>query len=128
MGCARLRRAHCGNTNAVQPTARASRRPLIGCLFHWRQDRCLARLGRGVGLVALTAAAHAWSCGSLVACAGRASPGPGEAHEGFALLEAALPSRLDNPAGPSMGERNMSSAVGRVVLGMDPHKRSVTIE
>jgi len=37
-----------------------------------------------------------WSCGSHLACAGRASPGPGEAQEGFVRLEAALPSRLDN--------------------------------
>ena len=37
-----------------------------------------------------------WSCGSHLACVARASPGPGEAQEGFAQLEAALPSRLDN--------------------------------
>ena len=38
-----------------------------------------------------------WSCGSHVACADPGvAPGRGEAQEGFALLEVALPSRLDN--------------------------------
>ena len=32
-----------------------------------------------------------------MACAARAPPGPGEAQEGFAQLEVAVPSQLDNP-------------------------------
>ena len=58
----------------------------------------------------------------------RVSPGPGEAQEGFAQLEAALPSRLDDRTGSSIGgtsERNIRS--GRDRDG-DPHKRSATIE
>jgi hypothetical protein len=37
-----------------------------------------------------------WSCDSHLACAGRASPGPGEAQEGSVVLQAPLPSRLAN--------------------------------
>ena len=49
-----------------------------------------------------------WSCGSHLACVARASPGPGEAQEGFAQLEVALPSRLDNHIGSSIGSRAWS--------------------
>ena len=73
-------------------------RPDSGYLFHWPQDRCLARLGPGARLVALIAAAHAVGdrlvvgpCGSLMACAGRAPQGRQEAQEGSAQLEVALP-------------------------------------
>ena len=49
--------------------------------------------------------------------------GRGEAQEGFALLEVALPSS------PTMtGSRQRESTVGHVIIGMDPHKRSATIE
>ena len=47
----------------------------------------------------------------------------GEAQEGSARLEVALPSLLDVPSG-SCGEALMTG----VVIGMDPHRRSVTIE
>jgi Transposase len=49
--------------------------------------------------------------------------GRGEAQEGFVLLEVAVPSRLDTVVGSS-DRRGMSA----VVIGMDPHKRSATIE
>src|SRR5215207_3423690 len=56
----------------------------------------------------------------------------GEAREGFAKLEAAVPSSLDIPGGASSGGRMGSVQAGqdadRVVVGMDPHERSVTIE
>jgi transposase len=56
----------------------------------------------------------------------------GEAREGFAKLEAAVPSTLDIPGGASNGGRRSKALAGqdadRVVVGMDPHKRSVTIE
>src|SRR6187397_1749782 len=55
-------------------------------------------------------------------------PGRGEAQEGFALLEVALPSRLDNQWWIEHRRTEMSSVEDRVVIGMDPHKRSVTIE
>src|SRR3954451_12056228 len=88
----------------------------------------LARLGSGVRLVALSLAAHAESCGSHVACAGRASLGPGEAQEGFVRLEAALPSRLDDQVWLEDRRSSVNAGSGRVVIGMDPHKRSATIE
>ena len=61
-----------------------------------------------------------------MACAGPGTAGSEEAQEGFALLEAALPSRPDNRES-SIG-RCMQQLAERVVIGMDPHKRSVTIE
>jgi hypothetical protein len=57
-----------------------------------------------------------------------AAPGRGEAQEGFALLEVALPSRLDNPNRIEHRRNAVSSTSDRVVIGMDPHKRSATIE
>jgi hypothetical protein len=60
------------------------------------QDRCLARLGPGARAVALIAAAHAGRVALIWPAQSRASLGPGEAQEGFAQLEAALPSWLDN--------------------------------
>ncbi|MEV1329897.1 IS110 family transposase [Micromonospora costi] len=54
-------------------------------------------------------------------------PGRGEAQEGFALLEVALPSRLDNQVDRA-SEGAVSVTSDRVVIGMDPHKRSATIE
>ena len=55
-------------------------------------------------------------------------PGAGEAQEGFAQLEVALPSRLDKHIGIESQEVAVGQVSGRVVIGMDPHKRSVTIE
>jgi hypothetical protein len=46
--------------------------PLIGYLFRLPQDRCLARLGPGARVVALTSAALDSSCGSHMACVTRA--------------------------------------------------------
>jgi transposase len=46
----------------------------------------------------------------------------GEAQEGFAQLEVALPSSSTTVAAMQGGH------VGRVIIGMDPHKRSATIE
>jgi transposase len=59
--------------------------------------------------------------------------GPGvagsrEAQEGFAQLEVALPSRLEHPVMETSIGGRMDSTSGRVVIGMDPHKRSATIE
>ena len=48
------------------------RYPLIGYLFYEPRTGVCARLGPGVRPVALTSAAHDSSCGSLMACAGRA--------------------------------------------------------
>ena len=47
-------------------------RPLIGYLFHDPRTGACARLGPGARPVALFAAAHDPSCGSHLACAGRA--------------------------------------------------------
>jgi Transposase len=55
-----------------------------------------------------------------------AACGRGEAQEGFARLEVAVPSRLD----PCWFEHRRTDlgTSARVVIGMDPHKRSATIE
>jgi hypothetical protein len=67
---------------------------LVPRLIYWCHDRSPARLGRGDRRVALSSAAHRESwCGSHLACAGR-SPWRGEAQEGSAQLEEALPSSL----------------------------------
>jgi transposase len=47
----------------------------------------------------------------------------GEAQEGTAQLEVALPS-----SSTTVGSSERLDGVGRVVIGMDPHKRSATIE
>src|SRR5919112_916277 len=66
-------------------------------------------------------------CGSHLACAvPGVAAGQGVAQEGFAQLEVAMPSQLDEPVGPSNGGHVSPSE--RVVIGMDPHKRSATIE
>ena len=59
--------------------------------------------------------------------------GPGiagseEAQEGCAQLEVALPSRLDDQYWIEHREEQMNDTHKRVVIGMDPYKRSVTIE
>src|SRR6478609_934436 len=66
---------------------------------------------------------------------GPGAAGSEEAQEGCAQLEVALPSRLDSSvvtsdrsiSGGCMDEQAVSMSE-RVVIGMDPHKRSVTIE
>src|SRR4051794_28002331 len=50
--------------------------------------------------------------------------GRGEAQEGLARLEVALPSRSTT----GIWSRAGRTGVNGVVIGMDPHKRSVTIE
>jgi len=50
----------------------AERFTLRGYLFYDRRIGACARLGPGARPVALFAAAHDSSCGSLMACAGRA--------------------------------------------------------
>ena len=54
--------------------------------------------------------------------------GSGVAQEGIALLEAAVPSRPDHQSGSRSGGQRDEQLSERVVIGMDPHKRSVTIE
>ncbi len=51
---------------------RVTVRPLIGYLFYGLRTGACARLGPGARSVALSSAAHDSSCGSLMACAGRA--------------------------------------------------------
>src|SRR6476661_4409536 len=67
---------------------------------------------------------------SRVALIWTAPPGhrrAGEAQEGIALLEVAVPSTAQHSTGSRHGGRH-GRAGPRVVIGMDPHKRSVTIE
>ena len=61
-----------------------------------------------------------------MACAVPGAAGRGEAQEGFARLEVAVPSRLDNWI--EHREDALTVTSERVVIGMDPHKRSATIE
>ena len=63
-------------------------------------------------------------CGSVMACGPARVPRRGVAEEGSALLETALPVLADTTSRVEV--RRM--VMGRVVIGMDPHKRSVTIE
>src|SRR5690606_33861339 len=58
----------------------------------------------------------------------RSPQGPGEAQEGYAQPNVAVPSQLDTTCWHEQGSRGMDIEVARVVIGMDPHKRSVTIE
>jgi transposase len=59
-----------------------------------------------------------------LACADRVSHDElGEAQEGFVLLEVAVPSQLEHRYGSSEEDQMVA-----VVIGMDPHKRSATIE
>src|SRR3954454_9216643 len=60
-------------------------------LIYWCHDRSPARLGRGDRRVALSSAARLFWCGSDLVCV-RRSPWRGEAEEGSAQLEEALPS------------------------------------
>jgi hypothetical protein len=52
----------------------------------------------------------------------------GRGSRGFALLEVALPSPLDNRYWIEHGRAPLNGMSDRVVIGMDPHKRSATIE
>src|SRR4051794_3125109 len=59
---------------------------------------------------------------------GPGTAGSEEAQEGSAQLEVALPSRLDDQVSVRVSGGCMQQQAERVVIGMDPHKRSVTIE
>ena len=59
---------------------------------------------------------------------GPGTAGSEEAQEGSAQLEVALPSRLDDQCWIEDREECMQQQAERVVIGMDPHKRSATIE
>jgi hypothetical protein len=48
--------------------------------------------------------------------------------QGFARLEVALPSRPDISAGSSIGGFKVGAEPERGIIGMDPYKRSITIE
>jgi hypothetical protein len=96
-------------------------------LVSLRVGPILAKLGPGARLVALSSAAHA----SRVALIWPARVGRRQGQErlkrGLPKLKAALPYGLDNQWCEQL--RNaMSTSTDRVVIGMDPHKRSVTIE
>ena len=90
----------------------------------FRQDRCLARLGPGVRREALHAAAHpAVGCGSLPVCSPsgtvtrRGSKGDCPARSSTAHL-----------AVPIGHEARQENAMAKVIIGVDPHKLSATIE
>ena len=93
------------------------------------QDRCLARLGPGARVVALISAAHA----GRVALIWPAYPGRRQGQE---RLKRGLPSSKPRcPPGSTTttvraSEEGVSTSTTaeRVVIGMDPHKRSATIE
>ena len=76
------------------------------------------------GTVALSSAAHrlVWLSHGL---RGPGHRGLGVAQEGIAQLMAAMPSR---PVQPDRSKEEPVAGSERVVIGMDPHKRSVTIE
>jgi len=59
-------------TAMARPLQAWATRPLIGYLFYEPTIGACARLGLGARPVALFAAAHDSSCGSLLACVGRA--------------------------------------------------------
>ena len=74
-----------------------------------------------------------WSCGSHLACAGRASlDGRERLERGLPSSKQRCPPRSISRGGASDGGRMSKALAGqdadRVVVGMDPHKRSVTIE
>ena len=92
-------------------------------LVLWPQDRCL-REARS----RCPARRSHIGCPRLVVWLSHGLRGPGtaeqgEAQEGSARLEVELPSLLDIPSGSSR-----EALMTRVVIGIDPHKRSVTIE
>jgi hypothetical protein len=86
-------------------------------------DRCPARLGPGARSVAVISAA----CAGRVVLIWPARAGcrseRGEAQEGFALLEVAVPSWLED-----RHRSEQEDWMGQVVIGMDPDKRSAAIE
>ena len=67
---------------------------------------------------------HIAGCGSLTAWTPPVTAGVERLKRGLPKLEVALPSRRHIPVGAREGTRNVT----RVVIGVDPHKRSATIE
>src|SRR4051794_19027744 len=89
--------ASTGSAEACCCTLGGMTRPLIGYLFHCLRSGARPGSGPGARAVALTSAAYRARCGSHLACAvPGVAQGRGEAQEGFARLEVALPSRLDD--------------------------------
>src|ERR671911_2019481 len=87
------------------------------------QDRCLARLGPGARRDALNQRLPTGVIGvALIWLAVSLGTARGEAGKGFVLLEVAVPSLLTTHRF-SKRRRRMG-----VIIGMDPHKRSATIE
>ena len=92
-------------------------------LRDWTNDLAFARLGRGVRRDARNAAAHltwVWLSNGLRPCR---APWRGVAQEGTAQLEVAMPTS-PFPNGSRKGE----SVMEQVIIGVDPHKLSATIE
>ena len=117
--------ATCSIDPGPVPGEARSRRPgcrsHIGCPRWWGsllvplpQDRCLARLGPGARVVALTSAAHARSCGSHLACVdpGTARAGRGSRGVCSARSSGALPARQ-----PHRIERTGAEAWSEVLSG-----------
>jgi len=109
------------------PRHRHIRFPVGGYLLHCPGTGARPGFGLGARAVAITAAAHA----GRVALIWRARVGrggrAGRGSLGVAVLEVAVPSRLDNQLERAL-EGSLSSTEEPVVIGMDPHKRSATIE
>src|SRR4051794_40356140 len=93
-----------------------------GYLLNWGKDRGLARLGLRGPARGLAGGAPAFGGWLFHGLRGPGTARAGEAQEGFALLEVAVPSRLEHR------RRVDGGRMGAVVIGMDPHKRSATIE
>ena len=87
------------------------------------QDRCPARLGPGARRDAPTLRLPTGVIGVALSWPAVSSgTARGEAGKGFVLLEVAVPSLLFNLSG------QLKEAPMIVIIGMDPHKRSATIE
>jgi transposase len=77
------------------------------------------------GVVALTSAAHCSRCGSLMACVVPDAAGREWLKKGLLCSKQRCP---PDPTRSDYREVGMAQEELRVVVGMDPHKRSVTIE
>src|SRR4051794_28820900 len=100
------------------------RQPLTAATYAFRGGPGRRRLGCGARPDALPAAAHCFEVWLFHGMRSGRVPWRGVAREGCALLEVALPVLADRWLGPRARRRVMD----RVVIGMDPHKASVTIE
>jgi hypothetical protein len=90
---------------------------------------CVATLIQAPGrsILRLSLLAGGWPVALIWRALPRAPIGAGEAEEGNALPVVAVPSWLHPLIGSSAWEVSMGEQA-RVVIGMDPHKRSVTVE